>query len=251
MTSAMTPAAAPGAQSTRRLAGEAAEERTDGAQTGSLLADLRGGADGAGDAPLAPKPRRKLPTQHLVTLLVLVAGGGALLAMRQYGMGAGMKFDQGVKIDYVESVARKRTAEQERILVDLERGVTATTPQAADIRKNPFKLAAGPSPAPAAPAPDAEAARSAEAQKRRADELASAAAGVVLNGVMGGDTPLARVDGLIVRVGDKVGELFTVVAIQGRSILLTADGQVFVVQMSDAPAAPRPGPQVRTRTPGK
>lgn len=230
-------------------------ENAETAQSGSLLADLRGGGsggEGQADAPAPSKQRRGFPTQHLVTLLVFVAGGGALVAMRQYGMGAGMKFDTAVKIDYVETASRKRTPEQERILNDLERGVTATTPQASDIEKNPFKLVVAPPPVATAvgPDPDADAKRSAEEQKHRQDAIASALTGVVLNSVMGGAAPMARVNGDIVRVGDKVSEYFTVAAIQGRSILLAADGQVYIVQMSQEPDV-KPQPQVRPRTPGK
>jgi biotin carboxyl carrier protein len=223
-------------------------------QSGSLLADLRGGGggDGQGDPAAPSKPRRPLPTQHLITLVVFVAGAGALVAMRQYGMGAGMNFDQGEKIDYVETVSQKRTPEQQRILNDLERGVTATTPQAEDIHKNPFKLVAGAPPVEpvAGPDPDADARRAAEARKTHEGEVASALAGVVLNSVMGGSEPLARVNGDIVRVGDTVATFFTVAGIQGRSILLTAEGQIYIVEMSQEPS-PRPQPQARPRTGGK
>jgi hypothetical protein len=240
-----------------------ARRRTEGAdpapestgQTGSLLADLRGGGgEGQSETPQPARARRSFPTQHLVTMLVLVAGGGALLAMRQYGMGAGMNFDTAVKIDYVETASHKRTPEQQRILIDLERGVTATAPQAEDIHKNPFKLVVGPPPVTpdAPPDPDADAKRAAEERQRRQEDTAAALANVVVNSVMGGGggVSMARVNGEIVRVGDTVSELFTVAAIQGRSILLTADGQVFVVEMSQE-ADSRPQPQVRTRTPGK
>lgn len=242
-------------QTTRRRSEHGADsqgEDTPAGQSGSLLADLRGSGavEGPSDAPALPgRVRRPFPTQHLVTLLVVVAGGGALVAMRQYGMGAGMKFDKAAKVDFVETVSMKRTPEQERILTDLQRGVTAAPPQAADIQKNPFKLVQGQAPAIEAvgPDPDADAKRTAEERKRRESEINSALAAVTLNGVMGGAVPLARVNGEIVRVGDKVSNLFIVAAIQGRSILLTADGQAFIVEMSQEPDQ-RPQPKIRPRS---
>jgi hypothetical protein len=230
-------------------------EDAGAAQAGSFLAEIRGGSgaggEGGGETPMPLKPRRRFPTQHLVTGLVIIAGGGALVAMRQYGMGAGMRFDKADKIDYLEPVAQARTPEQVRILSDLERGVTAVTPEAADINKNPFLLVHGSTPVPVVQQTDEAgdaARRSAEEQRRRQGDLQAAVDGVILNGVMGGDVPLARVNGQIVRVGDTVGDgLLTVTAIQGRSILLTGDGQIFIVDMSQESAPPRATPQIRPR----
>ncbi|MFN7430836.1 MAG: hypothetical protein ACK5TP_09670, partial [bacterium] len=52
------------------------------------------------------------------------------------------------------------------------------------------------------------------------------------NSVMAGGRPVARINGRLVRVGDKLDEVFRVAAITGRGVQIQADGHVFILELS-------------------
>lgn len=49
---------------------------------------------------------------------------------------------------------------------------------------------------------------------------------------MAGGRPVARINGRLVRVGDKLDEVFRVAAITGRGVQIQADGHVFILELS-------------------
>jgi len=77
---------------------------------------------------------------------------------------------------------------------------------------------------------DPEARRLAELQARLA-KVQSEFNKLELNSVLGGSMPIARISGEAVRVGDKIGDYFTVVAIHGRSVELSAEGEIYTLFM--------------------
>jgi hypothetical protein len=49
---------------------------------------------------------------------------------------------------------------------------------------------------------------------------------------MAGGRPVARINGRLVRVGDKLDEVFRVAAITGRGVQIQADEHVFILELS-------------------
>lgn len=232
------------------------EETSHEATASGFLAELRGGGGGAAAAEgdesggiadfTSVKPRRRVSLSNIVIALVLTVSAGSLYLMRQQGKGAGMTF-QVTKIDYELDKAGKSDPNHARILAELMRTGTALQIQADKIQKNPFQIETGaPPPIPTATLdPDAERRRRTEQERlemeRRERDIATRFAGAELNGVMGGTIPLARINGLTVRVGDTVSEVFTVTEIHAdeRSVVLTADGVNYTLRMGESSGGPR------------
>lgn len=211
------------------------------AQTSSLLSELRGG--GSLEAPEASKPTNRFPTQIVVIVAVIAVAGALLFTMRQVGRRGGVDV-QTKAIDYQRQSTRT-PAEEARIIAGLS--VTGAPKQvpAEDIQKNPFRLDTDPVPVDPGEAllTDDSASENRrladeqrkllEARERRRQEIDNALASVDIHGIMGGSTPLARVNGKIVRVGDTINDLLTVTQIEGRSIRVEVDGKVHTITMSD------------------
>ena len=53
--------------------------------------------------------------------------------------------------------------------------------------------------------------------------------------MIGGRVPVAQISGDLVRIGDRIGEYFVVVAIEGRLVRLEADGREFTLTLDDGP----------------
>lgn len=217
----------------------------DGMETGSLLADLRGGDRGGLDAPLSSpsSSTRKIPMQTIVIVVVMVAGAMALWGMRRYGMGSGMTFNT-IVVQYDPNASmRFAPAEERRVLAALESSGAPVQVPAEAIEKNPFVLETGPTLTRVTP--DLLTPEQREAERRRIEELARAAEREKLlndsfnrlrvNGVIGGRVPLARVNGKLYRTGDIIQGLFTVTSIDAvtRTVHLEADGRQFQVSMID------------------
>lgn len=216
-----------------------------------LMATLRGSETNPSESALSAKPKR-FSSHNTVTGLVLLVSAVMLYGMRQAGMRSGMTFTE-VKIDYQrEDVSPAMLATQRRILEDLQRSERPTQIPADKLAKNPFELMST-TPATAAVSEDrsiAEAQRLAEqARQARADHLEkvqSSLALLHLKSVMEGRVPLARINDQTARVGDTVGEYFKVSRINGRSVELTAEGQTFILEMSDSRADPGAAPVTKT-----
>lgn len=207
----------------------------------SFLAELRGGG-GAEVVEGAPTSTSKIKLTGPTLVLFAVAGAGAALlaGMRQLGLKVASAAEPEVAIDYTPGEARNisnRACDQ--IIAVLERSGTPVQVPGDQIHKNPFLLQES-KPAVEQPGEDP----SERDRKRRAEDEAKKArdrqgqieqtlANVKLLGVLGGKVPVARLNGDTVRVGDTVGELFTVTAITGRSVTLQCDGKDYVISMED------------------
>jgi hypothetical protein len=229
--------------------------------TSSILSDLKGGP--ANDAPVMPdlgaaggakKSKYKVHSQTLVISLVLVASGAALYVMRRQGMGAGVNFNPP-KIEYTVDNGKRMAsdAQQRKVLGDLERSQSGFQTPVEKIQKNPFQLDSGSAVAHSNDMDPALAKSNAlrAEQERQKQQMAVALASVEVNAIMAGSTPLARINGRVVREGDMVADLFMVKAIHDRSVdLEAADGSIHTVSMSEgAPAGGggRPRPPVPRR----
>ncbi len=216
-----------------------------------LLATLRGSETNPSESALSAKPKR-FSSHNTVTALVLLVSAVMLYGMRQAGMRSGMTFTE-VKIDYQrEDVSPAMQAAQRRILEDLQRSERPVQIPADKLAKNPFELATTVT-ATTAGGEDrslAEAQRQAEAARQaRAEHLEkiqSTLATLHLKSVMEGRVPLARINDQTVRVGDTVGEFFKVTRIDGRSVELSAEGQTYLLEMSESRADPYGAPPTKT-----
>jgi hypothetical protein len=206
---------------------------------GNLLAEMRGGDTIGGEAPPPPPPRarRRLKTQNIVIGAVIVLSVGVLYAMRLYGMGAGISFAT-VPIDYqIDGQSARLTAEQRRILQELQLSGEPIRLAMSHIRKNPFQLNTRESSVLGPEVPLDPNADDADLERQEALErqIAQAMGNLTLNSVMRGRIPIARVNGKIVKVGDTIDGVFTVKAIHDREVELEAPGgKVFALTMGEA-----------------
>ncbi|MDX2131965.1 MAG: hypothetical protein SFY69_07935 [Planctomycetota bacterium] len=184
-------------------------------------------------------PKRRGSTQVVIFALVIGVSAISLWWMRREGTRAGVSFEE-IKVEYTEPDAEKARTYQ-RIMADLARVQTPLDVALGEFGRSPFMLDTGTATitehgteVPAGPTPEEVAAReAAERAAARRQELVDALASLRLQSVMGGRSPLARIDDETVRVGDRVAKLFTVSGIEGRSVTLEADGQVFTLTMDD------------------
>lgn len=210
-------------------------------ESGSILAEIRGG--GGGDAPETPRGRRARKYSGTTVLFgtVLVLSAASLFAMRKFGMNSGMTWAVQ-KIDYdAERALRGTDAEHQRILNDLSKSLALGQEHSLDrLPKNPFELATdvpkmlGPGMTPEQEMAERLKRHEDDLRKRteaRKAELDKTLSGLELHSVLLGSSPLARINDRMYRVGDVIGEVFVLTAIQGRSVNLVADGKTFVVEM--------------------
>lgn len=178
------------------------------------------------------------PTQPLVLVMVLAVSAGALYAMRTIGTKHAIVFDGGKQFEFDASKDAAFEAEYARVMGELSSVNNPLDIALVDFGRSPFALASaqtalssGPAPLlPVGTGPTPEQKAAAELARKRA-LIASEASKIVVQSVMGGRVPLARIDDEVVRIGDKVNEYFVVTQIEGRSVTFEADGQRFVVSM--------------------
>jgi hypothetical protein len=194
------------------------------------------------------RPRRKVPTQTLILMLVLGVSAAALMSMRQLGLRSGVKFEE-VKLDGSEADAEKAKT-YDRIMADLARLQTPLDVALGDFGKSPFMLdthktqvtAEGETIEELTPEQRAALIAKEAAEQRRA-QIQDAATQLQVNGILAGRVPIARINEHAYRIGDTVQDLFTVTAIDGRSVTLEADGESFVLTMdSNQDARPKRSP---------
>lgn len=191
----------------------------------------------------APSGSRVSKYALVIGALVLV-GGGAIFAMRQVGLRAGMNMDlAALKYD------RKQTMTQasfEKIMADL--AACDQRPQIPGdyIVVDPFRSeshASGAQPNNDALA-EAERARlkaieeQRKAAEERAREIQNAFDALTLVSILGGTRPVANISGTLARVGDTVGGHFTLAAINGAEATLVCDGMEYVLVLGEEPTAP-------------
>lgn len=212
-------------------------ENTSGAG-GSFLTEIRSSGAGAEGAipsePVAMPSRFRISGPTALVLVVAAVGIGALLGMRKLtNAGAAMA---SVNIDYTPG---QRTAAQahKRLVEVLDRSSTPVQVPTDQIKKNPFQLAVAPQTAPTPDTADdktalEEARRNAAAIAARQKLIADKLGSLMVNGVMDGARPVARINGEMVQVGDTIADgLFTVTAIGGRAVTVQADGKEYELTM--------------------
>lgn len=235
-----------------------AKPKKDGGPS-TFLSELRGTST-QGESPTPSRSSRVVST-HILAVALLAFGGAALYGMRVYSQRTGMA---GAKVEVsftplgADSVTEAQTR---RVLADLERqGVPEQVPLEAT-RRNPFAIA----PAGLAMPVDDSDRRLSEEQRRLAEEkartdsareqeIAQTLETLEITSVMLGPRPIARINGKIYRVGDKVAKVFAVLEIGERGVKLGCDGREYERIMKSelntdgshpdesegAPGAPRP-----------
>lgn len=200
----------------------------------------------------AHRPKRTLPAQTIILLLVLSVSAGSLAWMRREGTRVGVTFTD-LKVDYAEPNAEKART-YERIMTDLARLQSPLDVALKDLGRSPFMMAnqqaAIVDPGDGSlnmPTPEErEAAEAAARAEARRQELLNSLQAMKLHSVMSGTTPLARIDDQVVRVGDRIGG-FVVTGIEGRVVALEADGMAFTLSMENS-TGPKRAP-VRVQKP--
>lgn len=176
-----------------------------------------------------------------VLVLVVATAGGVLFGMRRMGMGPRLSLAE-IKIDYpLDGDSLQSNGDHERILADLKSGGNVHRVPLEMVQTNPFLWRTlMPKDAAAAKEVNAEDLTRKQAEERKRT-IAEAASKLVLNSLMGGRVPMARIDGQLVRVGERVGEFFTVTSISGRTVDVECEGEEFSIVMGEKEEV-APGP---------
>lgn len=183
------------------------------------------------------RPKTSVSIQNVLMMLVVAGSTGLIYGMRVIGMGSGVAM-ASVKIDYTPpEVDPAKLARQERMLASLQNPHAAIdvdprslglTPFITKAREDTNVLVVDDSAAGEARRLEQLRRAKEEFRKKRQDALA----GLHLQSVMGGSVPIARLNGENYTLGDRIGEFFTIVGIEGRSITLESEGEHFTLEMS-------------------
>ncbi|HMN40162.1 MAG TPA: hypothetical protein PKE29_04905 [Phycisphaerales bacterium] len=182
--------------------------------------------------------KRKVSTQVIALGILLAVGGGMIYGMRLLGIGPLTTLAKTVLPDYDLTKPSSHGADHKRILQDLAVDTSERQVPVDEVQKNPFKMGETvAAPLPPGADPTAASRAAAERAKRDADQkrarVQASLSTLKVNGIIGGVSPVARISGEAVRVGDTVGDDFRVKAIHGRSVELEQDGQVYELHMDD------------------
>lgn len=188
------------------------------------------------DLPTGQSEQSRSKTGVLLLLLVVVIAGAVLYTMRRFGLGGELDLLE-LNIDYPVEDREQLVVEdqaQQQILEELERGVETMQIPLNDVKKNPFELAfLKPQRSEPEPAPTQRVSEEERRERERRQRIQQTLAELELDSILGGQVPVARISGELVREGDTVADLFTVRAIKGRSVELEVDGKVHVLAMGD------------------
>ncbi len=166
-----------------------------------------------------------------VLLLVIAVAAGVLFGMRRLGLAARFIASE-IKIDYPLDRVGTAGKDHKTVLMDLQSSGHIEQVPLEDIQMNPFswrdlrtisQLPSGPDPAEL----------SRQEREARRQQAVAAAAKLKLHSVIGGQVPVARISGELVRVGDRVASIFTVAAIEGREVRITYADLSFTLTMGD------------------
>lgn len=201
-----------------------------------------GGGGGAEEVTQASSRQGIRVSGHVVCMAIVVAVSAATIYfMRQYGVRAGIDFDT-VTVEYQQPDESKART-YEKIMADLERIQRPMEVALGEFSATPFMLDR---PVTTVSPQDPNAGRmspeelAAEAERRRIEqrreELMMALRSLKVQGVMGGRVPLARISDETYRVGDTIANLFQIVAIEGREVVLEHEGERFTLGMQEPDA---------------
>lgn len=222
------------------------EGEEGGAGVGESGAGVVGGGNAGGEGiegigAIAPV-KKKLPTSTILLVGIVVAAAGGLVAMRKYGLGP--QFSFGDTKSEVDMSNAANTDAHRRVLRELTTSAVVAQVPVEQVQRNPFAMDEAFDGLMARPEPrdtgldaaerarlDAER-RAREEAERRAGQIRQAAARLRLNSVIAGTRPIARISDRNYQLNEKVGEFFTLVEIQQRSVTLeSADGERYVIEM--------------------
>lgn len=197
----------------------------------SFLAELRstdrpmeGGAHGA-------SRRRRIPLHIAVAAGVVAVGCVTLLGMRRIGMQAGMTFDTDSSMIPVGGPASADAGRLAAVMSEIESTQSAQASTRSRPEKNPFSLA------PLNPTKRTDegrdearemAERLAQEKLLRSQRIESALEGLHLNGIVGGKGErLASIGSKTYRIGDVIDDMFTITQIDGRTVTVAVDDQLY------------------------
>ena len=188
----------------------------------------------------------KMSIHMVVALGVIAVGAGVIYAMRYIGMKAGLD-EEIAQIDYTSQAGNSDVNKRfGTVMGELDESTIAVQLSDHDAFIDaPFSRpsAMGSTPEPVIQADPGmsqeermalQRERELEMQRQeRYDSVVDEAYSFKLQGVVGGTRPAARVSGLPVKVGSKLGDYFTVTQITGRSVVIEADGLRFELAMGE------------------
>ncbi len=184
--------------------------------------------------------KSKVDNQMLIAGMVLLIGVGAVYGMRYMGMAAGLD-ENAVSIEYTsESSTPENNKRYLKVMSALDE--SSRVMQFGDdvaIPESPFAMASTETETIAAIPGMSEEERLALQRQRdfenaaaaRKNEIMAELQGFVVQGVIGGSRPAARISGQAVRVGMELGNHCTVVEITGRTVIVEADGERYELAM--------------------
>lgn len=216
---------------TQSIAGDSPEgEEPKPEQYGTFRLD----ALGVSGADMLEAPKRRVPMQAAVLVVLVVVAAGALYAMRRLGMGPLSAVAEPVLLDYNLNKKGDGT-DHKKLLADLTVSHVDHQVPADQVKKNPFRL---PDVLPDRPdekvvdKPKGPSQAEIEAEQRRL-LIANTLATLKVHSVLSGTVPVARINDENVRVGDTLAKLFTVTAIEGRSVTIMADEVAYIISIDD------------------
>lgn len=190
---------------------------------------------------------KHLNSQALVLVIIITVGAGALIAMRQMGLKAGLDMTavQSVNAAAISRDDPEKMARYERIMADLKSLQAPLDISSGELAKIPLLLDGGTKgPAINPEDPNAALARQAAIEERKRNErlarLKDQVGKLTLQSVIGGRMPVARINGQTVKVGDTVAEHFKVKSILDRSVQLEVEGETFELEMGNAKSQTNP-----------
>jgi Tfp pilus assembly protein PilP len=200
-------------------------------ETSSFLSELRSSDKQADFVPLPTRRKRRVPLHLVVAAGVLVVGLGSLATMRQIGMKAGMTFETDASFVPVDTAASKEGNRLSIVMAELENSQKLAQQDHARPAKNPFSLASKAfQPAKEEVKDDSQerAAREEQERLRRQQNLETALNNLKLNGIVGGGGKyLASIGDKTFRIGDTVDEIFVITGIDGRTVTVAVDEQLY------------------------
>jgi hypothetical protein len=201
------------------------------------------------DTPLPQTMAKKYrPTQPIVLGILLVASVGSIVAMRRLAGKAIIESESTQQVDYTHTIDPARSAEYDRIMTDLARlekpmqlDVDLAAAAAFGEKKQTQLVATG--------GGEKEGDTLTRERTRQKNDLTSKASALVVQSVMGGRHPVARISGETYGVGDRVNDTFVIKEIEGRSVTLEAKGYLFTLAMETVQQKRMPGGGTGTNPP--
>lgn len=187
--------------------------------------------------------RKGPPTTAILCGLVVVVAGGTLMAMRHIGLGPATAQGQGKEAKLEVPTPRLNATLQRAVLADLNASRASMQVPGEFLRVNPFRqalavppkaLAAGATPGDDTSARTEAQRKANETRKREAEayklKISTAFASLTLTSTSGsGPTATARINDRLYRIGDTVGEFFTITAISHLSVEMTHLDETFTL----------------------